>query len=1651
MAKSAQKKGTGQTVALVLCFTFLAGQRALATASDAPSACEVIDGHFAATVTAATSGASADAGSCGGSEAPERVVEFTAPRAGWYTFDTLGSDYDTVLYIRGANGAELACNDDVETGVHAWSRVRVLLAANQSVRAVVDGYANQSGSFVLRVNAECPLPFRADARDLGSGATWNVAGSLDCAPLLAMDSDCAADPLGPGTAFTYTAPFAGRYEFSTEDSIVDTILSVRLGACSGAELACNDDVLAGSLVQSRAAVELGAGQTVVIAVAGKAGSRGSFLLSAVGQPFTPTASPTRTRTRTPTHTPTSAASATPTASVTPSPTRTPTASATATATPTASRTRTATQSPRSIATRSPTATSSETATATVPPPTPTATATASATVTLQLTGTPTLPSMATATGTATATVSGTPTPRPTLTPLPTVTATHTPQAWLQVDPFELVPGGRTMVYGRVAPGETAIRVWFDVRGEWRSGESLPVDDDGSFRATVQIPELEVGAARVCAAGVATGEVVCAGVTVVSLPSAALEVRVLGNVGGEAGAEVYLFRDAGAPAAFARTDEAGLASFGSLPPGIYRVRAVCRAGTDCARSLYFAPAEVVLGPGSQRSLVVRGVVPPREPRLDWAGALVLPDGLVGEDWPFAVTLLSENGGRFPSLRGLGLPPVTVRFWVAPSWPRDQDGVVVFRLWEGTKVVASVTATEQQPVFARTPAWNFPAYVADVNVSQLAPGEATLEIEVAGRVRQTYPLRGEALGVRWAALVGGEEPLFTEAKESGGNLRALARGTLGGRSTRWSTSVEYDAGKVVEWTGEVGGHVEESWTTDGAWNGAVWTDLAGKLGGQVLQTQDSRSELRGNSLPAAEYRLNARAAAHECVPLQLPAATATSSVELCAACGPVSLRRALSSALCVEPHMGFEGTVDSAFVLRGTVEGRFLPSVPRGWSERLGFCQETWWGKAELDGQMRIELDATRSPSWWTPVRPCFSVREHWQATVSCLGRSFLGASTDVLTQTECSPPPAPSLPALPVPEPELALAMSEAGDGLLLWVEPGRGADVPPTLRFREFAGGAGAPADRVETLVSGYVGSPAVAFVGPGTSLAVWVQSRLPLETAREASQGALLESAELKAVLRRDGTWQEPVALTDDSVADGSPVLVATEEGARLFWLRAEAPGEGMSVYGARFVTDSGWQMDGRLSPPAELVRELAAGFSGGAVHVAWTEVLPTGEPRLWVRSLGPEGWSGASVLALPAGLWPSGLQFWDEAESPRLLFRGVDATSGGGPGGRLYLAERGMSGWSVRALPGTEGVDRAWVTKGSATPAWVVYRKIGSGSAEEGNGDLWAISLGGGSASPAVALSTDGWGHGNLVGASQRGGSIWIADVHRQTPVDPPVVGVHRFDLLPDLVVDTVTWQYASGEDPSASLEEPALAVRVQNRGLGAVLTSFRVRVLSGPTVVGEMRVEPPLGPGNSTDVLFTPSSGQVLQGVLTIVVDPENRVEESNKENNALRVTLRPPAPNRLAVTLDEFVGDLVLQWPWVPGAYQYRIYRRSGSSVPFELVGATTTTGFRDAGAWNGTEVAYRVTTVDRAESESAPAAEVVVAPEETTVPCVGDCDRSGDVTIDELLLGVNIALDLREVRECATFDRNQDGAVTIDEILVAVGNALAGCPTGGSGS
>lgn len=68
-----------------------------------------------------------------------------------------------------------------------------------------------------------------------------------------------------------------------------------------------------------------------------------------------------------------------------------------------------------------------------------------------------------------------------------------------------------------------------------------------------------------------------------------------------------------------------------------------------------------------------------------------------------------------------------------------------------------------------------------------------------------------------------------------------------------------------------------------------------------------------------------------------------------------------------------------------------------------------------------------------------------------------------------------------------------------------------------------------------------------------------------------------------------------------------------------------------------------------------------------------------------------------------------------------------------------------------------------------------------------------------------------------------------------------------------------------------------------------------------------------------------------------------------------------------------------------------------------------------------------------------------ATEASGTTCVGDCNGDGQVTVDEVVTGVNIALGVVPASACAAFDGNGDGTVTVDEILQAVNNALNGCP------
>ncbi len=82
----------------------------------------------------------------------DSVVTFTAPAAGQFQFDTVGSAIDTVLSIYSAceSGREIACNDDSAAAL-GDSELTVTLAAGQQIVIAISGFSGATGDWVLNV------------------------------------------------------------------------------------------------------------------------------------------------------------------------------------------------------------------------------------------------------------------------------------------------------------------------------------------------------------------------------------------------------------------------------------------------------------------------------------------------------------------------------------------------------------------------------------------------------------------------------------------------------------------------------------------------------------------------------------------------------------------------------------------------------------------------------------------------------------------------------------------------------------------------------------------------------------------------------------------------------------------------------------------------------------------------------------------------------------------------------------------------------------------------------------------------------------------------------------------------------------------------------------------------------------------------------------------------------------------------------------------------------------------------------------------------------------------------------------------------------------------------------------------------------------
>lgn len=72
-----------------------------------------------------------------------------------------------------------------------------------------------------------------------------------------------------------------------------------------------------------------------------------------------------------------------------------------------------------------------------------------------------------------------------------------------------------------------------------------------------------------------------------------------------------------------------------------------------------------------------------------------------------------------------------------------------------------------------------------------------------------------------------------------------------------------------------------------------------------------------------------------------------------------------------------------------------------------------------------------------------------------------------------------------------------------------------------------------------------------------------------------------------------------------------------------------------------------------------------------------------------------------------------------------------------------------------------------------------------------------------------------------------------------------------------------------------------------------------------------------------------------------------------------------------------------------------------------------------------------------------AASLAVAPSTARAACVGDCNNSGTVTIDELVLGIDINLGTMPLSACTNASGN-GSTVLVNDNVTAVNNALHGC-------
>ncbi len=218
----------------------------------------------------------------------------------------------------------------------------------------------------------------------------------------------------------------------------------------------------------------------------------------------------------------------------------------------------------------------------------------------------------------------------------------------------------------------------------------------------------------------------------------------------------------------------------------------------------------------------------------------------------------------------------------------------------------------------------------------------------------------------------------------------------------------------------------------------------------------------------------------------------------------------------------------------------------------------------------------------------------------------------------------------------------------------------------------------------------------------------------------------------------------------------------------------------------------------------------------------------------------------------------------------------------------------------------------------------------------------------------------------------------------------------------------------------------------------------------------VNPPVGTG---DVAITvPSSHRMVSGATSFFgVDPHTPLGSAAKTSadtgGAAAVEVLSKSGgivlDAVATTFDEALA--------VAGAGQTQLYvatvsAGSGAAEGIAGGGSTAPGAPTVIMSWSLSSPSWAIIAVPVNPGPPAPtptAGPPMPTPSPSATPgastCIGDCDGSGAVTVDELVLMVNIALGEAPADDCTAGDADDSGDITINEIVAAVGNALTACP------